>query len=579
MRPEPITIVYKRLPKVLLASAIIACALSPIHAASAEDPSPIDNLQLAPAASNDAPAKINLIGKCVVPQAGKFRLRDDHQVVLDDGSEFRLFRVEKVDGDRLRLHAIQSSLTGWAMAEDVVVVDEPNQPPPPPPAPRVISPALRDFNQLPEHIFPKKDEENSQNRWETAVSLAPRDVVESFKNMFSGKSDVAYDLMIANFTETIHANPQSASTYYLRGMARSQRKDYDNAIADFNKALELNPRDAQTYCVRGTTWAEKKRYDKAIADFTEAIKIDPLRADAYYDRGYAHFSLKQWDNAIADLTEVIRLMPNSALAYRGRGASWQRKGEPDKALADYSELIRIEPDRAEFYVQRGTAWGSKRDDDRAIRDFDEAIRIDPENSDAYYYRAISWCAKDQFDKGLADLNRALELHPKLPHAHATRGQIWCIKKEFANALADFEEAIRQQPTDATLYEGRAHVQQRLHAYDKAIADYTEAINIEPKNPIFHNNLAWLCCTCPDAKYRDGKKAIAFASKACQLTDWKEPGNLDTLAAAYAETGDFPSAIKWQSRAMELIKDEKEKADYRPRLELYKAKQPYHESAP
>ena len=54
-------------------------------------------------------------------------------------------------------------------------------------------------------------------------------------------------------------------------------------------------------------------------------------------------------------------------------------------------------------------------------------------------------------------------------------------------------------------------------------------------------------TCPDDKYRDGKKAVENASKAYQLDDGKHWHCLGTLAAAYAESGDFEKAKEWEAK--------------------------------
>ncbi len=105
-------------------------------------------------------------------------------------------------------------------------------------------------------------------------------------------------------------------------------------------------------------------------------------------------------------------------------------------------------------------------------------------------------------------------------------------------------------------------------YDNAVADLDQALKIEPNNPDALNGRAWFRATCPVAKYRDGAQAVAAATKACEVTGNKEPGLLDTLAAAYAESGDFVSAMKWEIKAIELETDAKEKAEYGERLKLY-----------
>jgi hypothetical protein len=49
---------------------------------------------------------------------------------------------------------------------------------------------------------------------------------------------------------------------------------------------------------------------------------------------------------------------------------------------------------------------------------------------------------------------------------------------------------------------------------------------------------------------------------------------DTLAAAYAESGDFAKAQEWQTKAIEFV-PQKVKPEYLARLELYKQGKPYH----
>ena len=95
----------------------------------------------------------------------------------------------------------------------------------------------------------------------------------------------------------------------------------------------------------------------------------------------------------------------------------------------------------------------------------------------------------------------------------------------------------------------------------------------------YNASAMIKAACPEAKFRDGKGAVAIATRACELTKWKNPIILDTLAAAQAEADDFAAAVKSETRALELLTDERQKDDYRSRLVLYQAKKPYRQVSP
>ncbi len=134
-------------------------------------------------------------------------------------------------------------------------------------------------------------------------------------------------------------------------------------------------------------------------------------------------------------------------------------------------------------------------------------------------------------------------------------------------------AIRLDSRHTLAYCHRGNAWAALDKFDKALADFNEAIRIDDKCVRAHGSRAWIWSTCPDAKYRDGKKAVASATRACELTEWRDSPLLDVLAAACAEAGDFESAVKWQTTADALRRDDLEKATGQARLKLFQQKKP------
>ena len=95
------------------------------------------------------------------------------------------------------------------------------------------------------------------------------------------------------------------------------------------------------------------------------------------------------------------------------------------------------------------------------------------------------------------------------------------------------------------------------------------------------HLAWLQATCPNEKYRNGKKAVENASRVCQWAEGKRWDCFDAFAAAYAESGDFEKAKEWEAKAIasaatDKAVTDKDKQELRSRLELYKQGKPYRE---
>jgi tetratricopeptide (TPR) repeat protein len=99
---------------------------------------------------------------------------------------------------------------------------------------------------------------------------------------------------------------------------------------------------------------------------------------------------------------------------------------------------------------------------------------------------------------------------------------------------------------------RGQAYSALKEYANAQSDYATALQRDPGYPNLLYSWAWQLATCPDPKFRDGKKALEYARKANDNSGGKRPECVDALAAAYAETGQFDEAIKWQRKAIDLL---------------------------
>jgi tetratricopeptide (TPR) repeat protein len=112
-------------------------------------------------------------------------------------------------------------------------------------------------------------------------------------------------------------------------------------------------------------------------------------------------------------------------------------------------------------------------------------------------------------------------------------------------------------------------------YISSHADYEELIRIYPDLYWAYERRAWVLATSPEDRYRNGPVAVAAATRAAELTNWNDGDVLSTLAAAYAEIGNFESAVRWQERALERIATEgRDVKRNQERLALYKSGKPF-----
>ena len=110
-------------------------------------------------------------------------------------------------------------------------------------------------------------------------------------------------------------------------------------------------------------------------------------------------------------------------------------------------------------------------------------------------------------------------------------------------------------------------------FGEALEDYHTALRLNPDRTEVLNEIALIRAGAPDPQLRDGNEAVQLATRACNLTDYKNHEYLGTLAAAYAEAGDYETAIKWQNQAVEIAPEDAKK-QAQEQLRKYRQREPY-----
>jgi len=340
------------------------------------------------------------------------------------------------------------------------------------------------------------------------------------------------------------------------------------AISHFQEAIRLKPNYAEIHGNLGLALLKNGQTDEAMDQFQEAVRLKSDDANAHYDLGGALFDKGQTDEAISQYQEAIRLKPDYADAHYNLGLALLNKGQTDEAIIQFQEAIRLKPDSALAHYNLGLALDKKNQIDEAMSQFKEAIRLKPDDADAHIALGVVLLNKGQTDEAISQYQQAIRLKPDYAAAHNKLGIALAKKDQIDEAIIQFQDAIRLKPdyTDA-----QKNLAKALELKSKS--------NALASDPAVLNNQAWELATSPDAKIRDGTRAVELAESACEQTHYRMTIMVGTLAAAYAEAGRFDEAISTGQKACALASELGETNLLKRNQELvtlYLAHQPYHE---
>ncbi len=179
----------------------------------------------------------------------------------------------------------------------------------------------------------------------------------------------------------------------------------------------------------------------------------------------------------------------------------------------------------------------------------------------------------KYDDAIAEYSRAIQLDPKW-FDYLGRGVAYKAKGDQTQAIQNFDAGISIAPAIPALYVYRGAVLSARGDRSGASADFEKVSSLISDSRGGFNRYGWALATSSVAAYRDGPASIQYAARACELSSWKNANELDTLAAAYAEAGQFKQAIQWQTSALQVGGRNIDRDDYEARLAMYQKRQPF-----
>jgi len=346
---------------------------------------------------------------------------------------------------------------------------------------------------------------------------------------------------------TIARNPDAFLAYNNLGNMLVLQGKTAEAIAQFQRAIEIKPDYAEAHYNLAIVLDRQGKPGEAIDHYRKALEINPDFVAAHNNLGMALLNQGRLEEASEQFHLALDKDPTFAEAHSNLGFLLSKQGRTAEAIKEYGKAIELNPNCAEFYSNLGNLLATEGQSAKAIEQFQKALEAEPDNAKVRLNLANVLTSQGRWDEAIEQYRQALNQMPDSIHAHYQLGILLQSRGRFAEAVRQFQRILE----------------------------------LDPHNVAAQNNLAWLLATCPDATLRDGTKAVELAQQAESISDGRTPEILDTLAAAYAEAGQFDRAVATAKRALDIFAAQDNRAltaAVQARLRLYEAGFPFRDTS-
>lgn len=410
--------------------------------------------------------------------------------------------------------------------------------------------------------------------------------------MESADSPLKTALALPLLQSIVEESPNSRGFQFMLGVHSLQAGQHLQAVDAFRAAIALDPegtspQNAQALGLMADTLLRLNRSEEALKHYALAVEVDDLNPDLHFRYAQLLRRAGRPDEAFPHYERALKLFPAYAAARAGYATALKQAGrleeatrQLDQSMAELKKAIERTPDDADVHYWLADVYVQAGRGSDAIIHFREAHRLKPTRKDVLLDFSALLEARGEIKEAEELLRKATAMEEVAAEAHEALGALYGRQGRPVEGVEQYEKCIALWPDNAVVIQELTGYYMGTGRSKDAIRILKIGVETMPDNVTFLNMLAKPLATSGDAKLRDGAAAVTLATKASQLTQDREPSILATLAAAYAESGDFARAVEIARKAVKLAQEAQQSelaAAILSQLDGYLKNQPYRDS--
>lgn len=268
----------------------------------------------------------------------------------------------------------------------------------------------------------------------------------------------------------------------------------------------------------------------------------------------ARVQVSSWRDSISLWSRVVECNPEDYTSHYGLGNALVEKGRMDEATSSYQNALKIHPlfSRANLVVGINLLRAGKLSE--AQDHFERVLKVEPQTAQAHSGLAYVFLCKAELGQAISHYKMAVSIEPNASN-YCGLGNALLQSGEIAKAIESYLLAITTDPGHLDAKFGMGTAYDRLGRTEIAAKHYSEILEKNPQHLPTLNNYAWMLATSRQDSVRNGAQAMVLVEHALELSGGSKLHLLHTLAAAYAETGQYDKAVQTAQQVESMAKTE------------------------